>query len=214
VARCLEKDPERRWQSARAGQLLVSAAAFSDAESSVLRAIELAPSLAAGHMALGAIRKYGKWDWQGAKRAYERALELAPGDAEVRLWHSGYLSAIGRPAEALGEYLQLVPQTEADSLAASFSAGGEEGLLHWFIERQSAAEETARDSGSHGNRAFGLSVLSGRLGDRAAALRWLEESVRRHEGWVERPKTLARALRCHPAVLVFPGWEVDEETAA
>jgi transcriptional regulator with XRE-family HTH domain len=31
---------------------------------------------------------------------------------------------------------------------------------------------------------------------------------------VERAKVLARALRCHPAVLVFPGWEVDKETAA
>ena len=26
---------------------------------------------------------------------------------------------------------------------------------------------------------------------------------------VERAKVLARALRCHPAVLVFPGWHVD-----
>ncbi|MHB8386436.1 helix-turn-helix domain-containing protein [Metallibacterium sp.] len=26
---------------------------------------------------------------------------------------------------------------------------------------------------------------------------------------VERAKILARALRCHPAVLVFPGWQVD-----
>ncbi|HEX7732954.1 MAG TPA: helix-turn-helix transcriptional regulator [Rhodanobacter sp.] len=26
---------------------------------------------------------------------------------------------------------------------------------------------------------------------------------------VERAKTLARALRCHPAVLVFPGWRID-----
>lgn len=25
---------------------------------------------------------------------------------------------------------------------------------------------------------------------------------------VERAKTLANALRCHPAVLVFPGWQV------
>jgi transcriptional regulator with XRE-family HTH domain len=31
---------------------------------------------------------------------------------------------------------------------------------------------------------------------------------------VERAKVLARALRCHPAVLVFPGWDVDEESAA
>lgn len=31
---------------------------------------------------------------------------------------------------------------------------------------------------------------------------------------VERSKVLARALRCHPAVLVFPGWDVDIESAA
>lgn len=31
---------------------------------------------------------------------------------------------------------------------------------------------------------------------------------------VERAKTLARALRCHPAVLVFPGWSIEHESAA
>ena len=31
---------------------------------------------------------------------------------------------------------------------------------------------------------------------------------------VERAKVIARALRCHPAVLVFPGWEDDLESAA
>ncbi len=31
---------------------------------------------------------------------------------------------------------------------------------------------------------------------------------------VEKAKVLARALRCHPAVLVFPGWDVDYEAAA
>jgi transcriptional regulator with XRE-family HTH domain len=31
---------------------------------------------------------------------------------------------------------------------------------------------------------------------------------------VERAKLLARALKCHPAVLVFPGWEVHQESAA
>jgi transcriptional regulator with XRE-family HTH domain len=31
---------------------------------------------------------------------------------------------------------------------------------------------------------------------------------------VERAKMLARALKCHPAVLVFPGWDVTTESAA
>ena len=31
---------------------------------------------------------------------------------------------------------------------------------------------------------------------------------------VERAKVLARALKCHPAVLVFPGWGESLESAA
>lgn len=31
---------------------------------------------------------------------------------------------------------------------------------------------------------------------------------------VERAKILARALACHPAVLVFPAWDISQENAA
>jgi len=31
---------------------------------------------------------------------------------------------------------------------------------------------------------------------------------------VERAKVLARALKCHPGVLVFPGWDVELANAA
>jgi len=31
---------------------------------------------------------------------------------------------------------------------------------------------------------------------------------------VERAKVLAKALKCHPAVLVFPGWEDHFQTVA
>jgi transcriptional regulator with XRE-family HTH domain len=31
---------------------------------------------------------------------------------------------------------------------------------------------------------------------------------------VERAKVLARPLRCHPVVLVFPGWDVEQQSAA
>lgn len=31
---------------------------------------------------------------------------------------------------------------------------------------------------------------------------------------LERAKALAKALRCHPAVLVFPGWEMPMPRAA
>ncbi len=31
---------------------------------------------------------------------------------------------------------------------------------------------------------------------------------------IERSKVLARALKCHPSVLVFPGWDIEKESAA
>ncbi len=31
---------------------------------------------------------------------------------------------------------------------------------------------------------------------------------------VERAKTLAQVLECHPAVLVFPGWQIERANAA
>ncbi len=31
---------------------------------------------------------------------------------------------------------------------------------------------------------------------------------------VDRAKVIARALQCHPSVLVFPGWEICEDSAA
>ena len=31
---------------------------------------------------------------------------------------------------------------------------------------------------------------------------------------VERAKVLSRALKCHPAVLVFPGWDAAQQSAA
>lgn len=31
---------------------------------------------------------------------------------------------------------------------------------------------------------------------------------------IERAKVLAQALECHPAVLVFPGWEINSNAAA
>jgi len=39
------------------------------------------------------------------------------------------------------------------------------------------------------------------------------ENDRVHLG-VERAKVLARALKCHPSVLVFPGWELPKEDGA
>jgi transcriptional regulator with XRE-family HTH domain len=53
--------------------------------------------------------------------------------------------------------------------------------------------------------------LAQRTGIPQAALSAIENN--RVRLGVERAKVLARALKCHPAVLVFPGWESDLRAA-
>ena len=59
---------------------------------------------------------------------------------------------------------------------------------------------------------FSQNQLSERTGIPQATLSAIEND--RVRLGVERAKVLARALKCHPAVLVFPGWEDHFESAA
>ena len=59
---------------------------------------------------------------------------------------------------------------------------------------------------------FSQSQLSALTGISQATISAIENG--RVNLGVERTKVLARALRCHPAVLVFPGWEIPLEAAA
>jgi transcriptional regulator with XRE-family HTH domain len=54
--------------------------------------------------------------------------------------------------------------------------------------------------------------LAQRTGIPQATLSAIENDRVRLE--VERAKVLARTLKCHPAVLAFPGWEDHLQTAA
>jgi TolB-like protein len=60
---------------------------YRRAQADAQRAIDLAPTLADGHLALAYVYQSGSLDFQRASSEYERALELAPGYARVlRNW--------------------------------------------------------------------------------------------------------------------------------
>ncbi len=61
-------------------------------------------------------------------------------------------------------------------------------------------------------QSFSQNQLAQRTGIPQATLSAIENN--RVRLGVERAKVLARALKCHPAVLVFPGWEDHLQTAA
>ena len=54
--------------------------------------------------------------------------------------------------------------------------------------------------------------LAGRTGIAQSTISAIETN--RIKLGAERAKTLARALNVHPAVLVFPGWRTEDESAA
>jgi eukaryotic-like serine/threonine-protein kinase len=67
------------------------------------KALDLDAALVDAHLVLGAVHFFGDWDWAGAEREFERALELNPGDSEAHRTYSYYLSALGREREAQAE---------------------------------------------------------------------------------------------------------------
>jgi TolB-like protein/Tfp pilus assembly protein PilF len=78
-----------------AGEVATGAAireGFDKAQADVRQALALAPDLAQGHLALAHVSKMGTLDFTQASEAYERALALAPGSAQV-LRESGEFAA-------------------------------------------------------------------------------------------------------------------------
>ena len=89
---------------------------YARAREAIERALSLEPALAEAHAGIGWIRMNHDWDWRGAETAYQRALELAPGNVPT-LCRAGLLAAsLGRLEEAIGMYRRVLEQ---DPLGAS-----------------------------------------------------------------------------------------------
>ena len=67
------------------------------------RAIELDDTVAEAHTSLAWVTFIHDWDWPRAGRAFRRAIELDPRYSVARQWHSWYLAAMARLAEAVAE---------------------------------------------------------------------------------------------------------------
>jgi TolB-like protein/Tfp pilus assembly protein PilF len=73
---------------------------FDAAVAAALRAVELAPELAAAHLALGYALLTGRLDIKGARAPYDRAAALGGGDADVLLLYALFCARDGRDADA------------------------------------------------------------------------------------------------------------------
>ena len=124
----LEKDPDYApayvgianvWASRNQQGLVPVREATSNQKAAVLKALELDDSLAEAHVALALLETWAEWDWPSAERAFERAIELKPNDANARAWHSHFLNIVRRSDEAMA---QIERALELDPLNALYQA--------------------------------------------------------------------------------------------
>lgn len=73
---------------------------YAEAVAAASRAIDIAPDLAEGHLALAYATFAGKLDLHGAWPSYQRAYRLGYGNADIALLYALYCSRAGRPGEA------------------------------------------------------------------------------------------------------------------
>jgi len=102
-------------------------AVFPKAKAAVLKALELDDALAEAHASLGFIKEVYDWDWEGAERAYRRAIELNPSYATAHHWYAMYLGIPKRYDEAFA-YLRRAE--ELDPLSLRVRAG--KGWLYFW----------------------------------------------------------------------------------
>ncbi len=80
------------------------------ARAAVERSLALEPDLPEGHSAMGWIQMFFDWNWHGAESSIRRAMELAPGNAQVLRIAGVLASTLGRPEEAIELYRRALEQ--------------------------------------------------------------------------------------------------------
>ncbi len=179
------------------------AAAVSEAQ----RAVELAPTLAEGHLALGYARFAGYLDVRGARPSYDKAYRFGRGNADIVLLYALYNARARRSAEArdaIERALALDPLNPRTHRAAGTIAYTSRRYPDAVRQYRRALELNPKMSSAHAGmgdalmemgkmtearaayeaepaamfRLRGLAVLEYRLGNRPAAERALAQLVK------------------------------------
>lgn len=108
------------------------------AKEAALKALEMDDTLGAAHASLGNILAVYDWDWKGAQRKFQRAMELNPGYATAHHWYAiNCLDPVGRLDEALEEIQRALALDPLSLIIRTCLAG----ILHDRRQHQAAIEE-------------------------------------------------------------------------
>ncbi len=108
-----------------------------EAKAAATKALELDPSLAEAHAALGVVKSHYDFDLPGAQKEFLTAIELNPNSAYAHLFYSNcYLAPIGRMSEAIAENQRAL---ELDPL--SLPINNFMGMTYMFAENYEKADQ-------------------------------------------------------------------------
>jgi len=109
------------------------------AKAAATKALELDETLADAHICLGRVKFYFDWDWAGAEKCFQRAIELSPNHTYAHYIYALLLSALGRHPEAIQESTRALALDRAALLV-----NGVSGLIYCRARQFETAEEQLR----------------------------------------------------------------------
>jgi serine/threonine protein kinase/tetratricopeptide (TPR) repeat protein len=134
--------------------------AFPAAERAAAKAIALDDRLADAHAAAANVKFLYDWDFQGAEREFQRAIQLNPNSVWTRTGYADFLIAMGHPDEAVA---QIKQNQQIDPLSIS-AVGNVAWELYWARRYDEAIEQVQKElsvnpSWHHAHLVLGLCLV-------------------------------------------------------
>ena len=111
-------------------RLVTPPEAYAEARSAALRALAMEPTCADAQVALGTVLFLSDWNWVGAQRSLERALELDPDHTDAYLLYGRLLEALGDVEKGLAAKQKALERNPSSALVHTQIA-----LSHWHLRQ-------------------------------------------------------------------------------
>jgi tetratricopeptide (TPR) repeat protein len=167
--------------------------AYTKAKAAASKAMQIDSTLADAYAALAFSRLYYDWDWLGAQRAIQQALELNPNFPLAHMLYVDFWLAMRRPEEAVREAQRGV---ELDPLSAN--TNGKLGLaLSYAGEHKRAIEQLRKTIDLDPSFVYPHLTLArayAACGELEASIEAAQRAVALSGGWSLAKSLLANAL--------------------
>ncbi|MBI4427651.1 MAG: protein kinase [Ignavibacteriales bacterium] len=134
--RAIEKDPSfaRGYAGLADAYVVLASNTFAPpnevmpkAKTAATKALALNNTLTEAHASLGMVAFWYEWDRKSAEREFQKAIELNPNYATAHQWYAWFLTALGKPKEAIEEIMKA-----RDIEPLSLIINTEVGAIHYF----------------------------------------------------------------------------------